>query len=127
MPGFEQMLQSRIAQKASSLPPAGTVDPYQLMMRRKSGEPELPTVQSWPDEDVKALDSFCQKHGILGISSKMNPKLVLMQLKRQIGDYSDVPLEERVPEGYEKIGTPNTYGPSYPYSQAVLKKQILHG
>jgi len=129
MPGFEQMLQTRIVQKASanSLPPPGTVDPYQLMLQRKNGELSLPEIQQWPEEDVRALDTFCQQHGILGISSKMNPKLALMQLKRQVGNYSDVPLEERVPEGYEKVGTQNTYGSSYPYSQAVLKKQILHG
>jgi len=129
MPGFEQMLQHRISQKASAtnLPPAGTIDPYDLIMRRKRGEAELPPVQTWPEEDVKALDAFCQKNGIVGISSRMNPKLVLMQLKRQVGNYSDVPLEERCPIGYEKVGTVNTYGPNYPYSQAVLKKQILHG
>ena len=57
----------------------------------------------------------------MGVSSRLNPKLALMQLKRQVGDYGGVPLEERVPEGYEKIGTPNKYGPNYPYSSAIAK------
>jgi hypothetical protein len=130
LPGFEQMLQNRIAQKASlsgQLPPSETVDPYKLMLQRKNGDPTLPMVQQWPEEDVKELDAFCQKNGIIGVSSRMNPKLVLMQLKRQVGDYTDVPLEERCPLGYERRGTPNKYGPTYPYSEALTKKQILHG
>lgn len=131
LPGFEAMLQQRIAQKSGTtpLPPPGTVDPYKLMMQRKSGVPDapLPNAPQWPEEDVKALEDFCQKNGIIGFSTRQNPKLALMQLKRQIGDYSGVPLEERVPEGYERIGTPNKYGPGYPYSEAVVKKQILHG
>jgi hypothetical protein len=74
-----------------------------------------------------ALNNFCQKNGIVGISSHMNPKLVLMQLRRQVGDYTDTPLEERCPAGYERQGTPNKYGPNYPYSEAMTKKQVLHG
>ena len=130
LPGFEQMLQNRIAQKISatdSLPPCGTVDPYKLMLQRKNGESTLPPVQPWPEEDVMALNNFCQKNGIVGISSHMNPKLVLMQLRRQVGDYADTPLEERCPAGYERQGTPNKYGPNYPYSEAMTKKQVLHG
>lgn len=133
LPGFESMLQQRIAQKSginSPLPPAGTVDPYKLMMQRKSGEMapiDTSVTQQWPEEDVKALTDFCQKNGIVGMSTRQNPKLALMQLKRQIGDYSEVPLEERVPEGYERLGTPNKYNANYPYSQAVVKKQIIHG
>lgn len=133
LPGFESMLQQRIAQKSginSPLPPAGTVDPYKLMMQRKSGETtpiDPSTIQQWPEEDVKELDDFCKRNGILGVSARMNPKLALMQLKRQIGDYSDVPLEERCPIGYEKIGTMPNYNPNYPYGAAMLQKQIIHG
>lgn len=133
IPGFESMLQQRIAQKsgvAGPLPPPGTVDPYQVMLQRKRGETtpiDPSTIQQWPAEDVKELDDFCKRNGILGVSSRMNPKLALMQLKRQIGDYSGVALEDRVPEGYERAGTPNKFGPNYPYSEAVVKKQVLHG
>ena len=133
LPGFENMLQQRIAQKSGvsgPLPPPGTVDPYQILLQRKRGETtpiDPTTIQQWSEEDVKELDDFCKRNGILGVSSRMNPKLALMQLKRQIGDYSGVALTERVPEGYERVGTPNKFNANYPYSEAVVKKQVLHG
>lgn len=134
LPGFDQMFQQRIATKTGAtpgpLPPPGTTDPYQLMVQRKKGEikeVDPATVQKWPEEDVKELEDYCKRMGVMGFASRMNPKLALMQLKRQLGDYSGVPLEERVPEGYEKCGTVNKYGPNYPYSEAIRKKQILHG
>ena len=130
LPGFDNLLQQRIAQKNAPLPPPSTADPYNLMLQRKKGEiKEIDpvTIQKWPEEDVKELEDYCRRNGIVGFASRMNPKLALMQLKRQVGDYSGVALEDRVPEGYEKVGTPNKYGPGYPYSAAVAKKQILHG
>jgi hypothetical protein len=131
--GFENLLQQRVAQKSAiegPLPPAGTIDPYQLLLQRKKGEIkeiDPATIQEWPSEDVKELEDYCRRNGVVGVSSRLNPKLALMQLKRQVGDYGGVPLEERMPEGYEKIGTPNKYGPNYPYSDAISKKQIIHG
>ena len=130
LPGFENLLQQRIAQKSVALPPPGTADPYNLMLQRKKGETapiDPATIQKWPEEDVKELEDYCRRNGIVGFASRMNPKLALMQLKRQVGDYSEVALEDRVPEGYEKAGTANKYGPNYPYSEAIRKKQILHG
>lgn len=134
LPGFENLLQQRIIQKAVSangpLPPAGTTDPYTLMIKRKQGETapiDATTIQKWPEEDVQELEDYCKRNGIVGVSSRMNPKLALMQLKQQVGDYNGVPLEERCPLGYEKLGTPNKYGSNYPYSAAIAKKQILHG
>ena len=100
------------------------------MVKRKKGETspiDPSTVRKWPEKDVTELEDYCQRNGIVGFASRMNPKLALMQLKRQVGDYSGTPLEERVPEGYERVGTPNKYGPNYPYSSAIAKKQILHG
>ena len=133
LPGFDQMFQQRIAQKSATagpLPPPGTVDPYEVMVKRKNGETapiDSTTIHKWPEEDVKELEDYCRRNGIVGFASRMNPKLALMQLKRQVGDYGGTPLEERVPEGYENMGTPNKYGPNYPYSAAIAKKQILHG
>jgi len=133
LPDLNSALAMRIAQKKAvegPLPPPGTTDPYQLMLKRKAGDtaPVDPaTIQTWPEEDVKALEDYCKRQGIIGFASRMNPKLALMQLKQQIGDYSGVPLEERVPEGYEKRGTPNPYSSNYPYSEAMRKKQVLHG
>ena len=132
LPGFDSLLQQRIAQKSGvdgPLPPPGTVDPYQVMLQRKRDETPIDpaTIQQWPESDVKELDDYCKRNGILGVSSRMNPKLALMQLKRQLGDYSGVALEDRVPEGYERSGTPNKFNANYPYSEAVVKKQVLHG
>ena len=142
LPSIGQILQQRLAAKGIAangpLPAPGTVDPYELMMARKQAslrgepvkQPEPPPVQKWPEEDVKALEDYCKKMGILGFATQMNPRIALMQLKQQMGDYSGVPLDDRIPEGYEKIGTQNPYGPNYPYSNAVRgveKKQVLHG
>ena len=133
LPGFEQMLQNRIAQKSgttNSFPPVGTVDPYKLMIQRKQGETapiDPATIQQWPEADTRELEEYCKRNGIMGISSKLNPKLALMQLMRQVGDYTGVPLEERCPTGYEKIGTTSKYNSNYPYEEAIHKKQIIHG
>lgn len=142
LPDISTMLAQRLAQRGVTvngpLPPPGTVDPYELMMAKKQAalsgnpvkQPDLPIVQQWPEEDVKALEDYCKKMGVMGFATKMNPKIALMQLKQQMGDYSGVPLEDRIPEGYEKIGIKNTYSPNYPYSSAVKtveKKQVLHG
>lgn len=129
---LDVMLAQRVAQK-TSLPPPGTVDPYQVMLQRKkqaeTGEaPPLPA-QQWPEADVKALEDYCKKMGIVGFSTRQNPRIALMQLQKQFGeDYTGVPLEERIPAGYEKVGThSNQYGPGNRYSDSVTKKQVLHG
>lgn len=133
LPDLGAVLAQRLAVKMGQTPtpPPGTVDPYQLMMQRKKGESMeiAPTVvQKWPEEDVKALEDYCARMGIMGFNcGKMNPVAALAMLKKQVGDFTGVPLEERVPEGYEKRGTPSAYGPNYPYTEAMRKKQILHG
>lgn len=111
---------------------AGTVDPYQLMLQRKQAEttePDAKTIQKWPEADVQALNDYCAKMGIQGFScGKMSPIAALAMLRKQLGDdYTGVPLEERIPAGYEKMGTKTVYGPNYPYTQAMQKKQVLHG
>jgi len=137
IPDLGAALAQRIAAKkadesGTTLPPPGTVDPYQLMIQKKRGETaEInPTeIQKWPEESEKKLQDYCTKMGIVGFNSgRMHPLAALAMLKKQYGDdYTNVPLEERVPGGYEKLGTPSGYGPNYPYSQAMQKKQILHG
>jgi hypothetical protein len=132
IPDFSNTLINRITTRNNSDDTVSKqwVDPYRLMLQRKQGEtaPIDPSVvQKWPEEDVKALEDFCRRNGIVGMSSRQNPKLALMQLKLQIGDYSGVPLEERCPIGYEKVGTRPNYNPNYPYSEALTKKHIIHG
>ena len=136
MPDLSSVLTQRImAKKAeasgTTLPPPGTVDPYQLMIQKKKGETaeiDPSTIQKWPEEATKKLQDYCAKMGIFGFNcGRMHPIAALALLKKQVGDYSDVPLEERIPDGYEKRGTHSGYGPGYPYSQAINKKQVLHG
>jgi hypothetical protein len=134
MPDLAAALTQRIASKkaeeaGTTLPPAGTVDPYQLMMNKKSGvEPKVENLPTWKKEEVQTLEDYCKKVGIVGFSSgRMPPLVALAMLKRQYGDFADVPLKERVPQGYEKIGTTNEYGANYPYSAAIQNKKILHG
>lgn len=136
MPDLQAVLAQRIAARQAEVnptnPPPGTVDPYQLMLKRKNAETaqvDPSTIVKWPEESIKQLQDYCTKMGIVGFNSgRMHPLAALAMLKKQFGDdYTNVPLEERVPVGYEKRGTPSGYGPNYPYSQAVNKKQILHG
>lgn len=134
LPDINALLAQRIAARqseASGTPAPGTFDPYEMMIKKKRGEPievVQPEVQTWPEEDIQKLQDYCKKVGIVGYNcGRMHPLAALAMLKKQFGDYSDVPLEERVPEGYEKIGTKSTNNPNYPYSQATTKKQILHG
>lgn len=138
MPDLSSVLTQRImAKKAdasgTNLPPAGTFDPYTALLNRKKAETAeidpSAVKKSWPDESVKKLEDYCNKMGITGYScGVMNPIAALALLKKQFGeDYTDVPLSERCPAGYEPIGTPSKYNSNFPYSQAINKKQILHG
>lgn len=134
---FAQRMAQKIAAKnaeRSPLPPAGTVDPYQLMIKKKQQaetevEADTSTVVKWPAEDIQKLQDYCAKIGIVGFNcGRMHPLAALAMLKDKYGqDFTDVPLNERVPAGYEKLGKPSAYGPNYPYSEAIKKKQILHG
>jgi hypothetical protein len=142
-PDVSELMAQRLAQRIATkqadvstgtLPPPGTFDPYQVLIKKKkmeeSGEIDPKTVQQkWPEEDVKKLQDYCTKMGIYGFSSgRMPPLAALALLKKQFGDdYTGVPIEDRIPEGYAKRGTISNYGPNYPYTEAMRKKQILHG
>jgi len=136
VPDLSSALSQRIVAKQTNInganPPPGTVDPYQLMLQKKRGETveiNSETTIKWPEEDVKKLQNYCSKMGVHGFNSgNMPPLVALALLKKQFGDdYTGVPLEDRIPEGYEKRGTLSGYGPNYPYIDALKKKQILHG
>lgn len=123
-PNLGTALAQRVVQKQSINTSApGTFDPYQAMLKKKESEtaPVDPSaIQQWPKKDVKALEDYCLKMGIVGFScGKLPPIVALAILKRQLGeDFTDVSLEQRIPTGY---------GPNYPYSQVIQKRQILHG
>jgi hypothetical protein len=137
LPDMSSALAQRITAKQGTMagvnPPPGTVDPYKLMLQRKNNteasDIDPGKIVRWPEADVQKLQDYCMKMGIYGFNSgRMHPLVALSQLKKQFGDdYTDVPLEQRVPEGYEKKGTLSGYGPNYPYSQAMKQKQIIHG
>jgi hypothetical protein len=137
LPDFGSVLAQRAAAakagvNSTDLPPEKWIDPYKLMLQKKramdSGNINPNTVVRWPEEDTKALQDYCSKMGIYGFNSKLHPKIVLAQLKKQFGeDFSGVPLEERCPLGYEKLKVGQKYNPNYPYSETTQHKQILHG
>ena len=138
LPDLSAALAQRIAARqaemnGTTLPPTGIIDPYQALLQKKKstelGEVAPINVIKWPEADVKKLQDYCTKMGIVGFNSgRMPPLAALAHLKKQFGDdYTDVPLENRVPEGYEKKGTLSGYGPNYPYTEAMRRKQILHG
>jgi hypothetical protein len=123
LPDITQLLKQRLSdKKVSSTPvPSGVKDPYTMMVKRNRvekglEEPELPPAQIWPQEDMDALQAYCQKMGILGFRCTMHPRLALQQLKQQCGDYSEIPLENRTPIGYQKLGT-----------KAPSEKRLMYG
>lgn len=96
-----------------------TFDPHKLMVNKKKIEDgetvDLPEPIKWPEKDMKALNDFCEKYGILGFNcGRMSPIAALAFLKNKMG-IADGPLEERVPYGYTKIG------------QSNHKPSLLHG
>jgi len=116
MPDLETVLIQRISQKQAST--NNQFDPYQAMIKKKEAEniPVDPTtIKQWPEEDVKRLQDYCQKMGIVGVNNaRMPPVVMLALLKRQFGeDFTGIPLEERLPVGYQKINSD--------------KKQVIYG
>ena len=67
----------------------GDFDPFVEMMKCKYQEDNLDidlTVPQHNEDDVKELEDFCLKHGIVGFNcGRMNPKAALQMLKSKIG------------------------------------------
>ncbi len=132
IPDFNALLAQRLAPKLTQ-PNLPGFDPHAVMVKKnkiEKGEiaPELPPEVKWPEDQVKALEDFCTKHGIMGFQcGRMSPIAALAMLKQKIGDYSETPLSERVPYGYERAGTPNRYNANFPYYRPQDKRQILAG
>jgi len=78
-------------------------DPYQTMIQKKKMESGEIPIQKWPEKDIKALETFCKDHVLIGIScGRMSPVAVIALLKQKLG-IIDEKLEERVPYGYQRI------------------------
>ena len=89
--------------------------------------PDISSIVRWPEADVKVLEDFCKKYGVLGFDcGKMSPIAALAMLKNMLG-IVDGPLENRIPSGYEKMGVKSNYSPNDPYQSVFQKKDILHG
>ena len=106
VPSFEQMMTKK------TIVNDGGFDPHKLMINRKreeTGEIQ-PQKQSWPERDIKTLEDFCLKYGIIGFNSgKMSPIAALALLKQKLG-VIDSPAENRVT-----------------YSDSINKKILLTG
>lgn len=108
IPSFDTMLAKKIPSPTSS-----EFDPHMLMVKKRlidSGEnvSNIPK-QSWPEKDIKALEDFCLKYGIIGFNcGKMSPIAALAMLKQKLGVIE--PTENRVT-----------------YSDAMNQKILLKG
>lgn len=131
LPDFGMMMAQRLASKVQSS--GGDFDPHAMMIKKHKVETgEVPvnttTEVQYPEEEIKALEDFCTKHGILGVNyGNRPPSVILALLRKQIGDYSDTPLEGRIPIGYQKKGTINQYSVNYPYQKPSDKRIVLNG
>ena len=131
LPDFGQLMVQRLAPKLNN--PTG-FDPHAVMVKKnqiEKGEivPDTTPEVKWPEDQVKALEDFCIKHGILGFNcGRMSPIAALAFLKQKIGGFEDISLSERVPHGYEAMGgTPSRYNANFPYSLPQDKRVILNG
>jgi hypothetical protein len=127
MPDFNQLLTKKVEAIK------GGFDPHQLMVKKKlidAGESQdLTPKREWPEKDIKTLEDFCNKMGIVEYNcGKMSPIAALAMLKQQLG-VVEGPLEERVPLGYQKLGS--KFNSNYSYTQMVKEKTeqkgLLHG
>ena len=103
IPSFESLLANRLQPMVTT---NGSFDPCASLVKRKQrGEDTvLPAVQQWPEEEIKALEDYCKKIGLIGFSlGKLSPRMTLNMLKSKFGDFTGIPLENRIPMGFEKI------------------------
>ena len=131
-PNFSEMMARRLmGGKPVEAKPTNGFDPYKVMVQKKESDDGKPidtsSVVKWPEQDMKVLEDFCKKYGVLGFScGQMSPIAAVSMLKNMLG-IADGPIEQRVPPGYEKLGLKSSYNPNSPYQSAIQKKDILHG
>lgn len=134
IPDFQQLLFQKIQNNktsTSTVDPNG-FDPHIIMVKKNKedkGEIPVDTTPSpkWPEKDLKALEDFCKQHNIIGFQcGRMHPAAALFMLKQKVG-YTNIPLEDRVPEGYEKKGTPHPHNVNYSHHLRSDKRVILNG
>ena len=99
IPNFELILKQRLATTSATNSNA-TVDPYQMMINKKhqpkSQITDIP-VQVYPESQIKALEDYCKKMGIVGYNcGTIPPGAALALLKNQLGDYTVSPTEQSI-------------------------------
>ncbi len=68
-------------------------DPYKLLLKQKSlsDDPKRIPKVYFDECDIKALETFCNQHGIMGMNfGNMDPKAVLRMLKTKMGVLEEV-------------------------------------
>jgi len=108
VPSFESLASNRV-----QVIKDGAFDPHQLMVKKKltdAGDAvDMTPKQTWPDQEIKALEDFCLKYGIVGFNcGRMSPVAALAMLKQKLGVIE--PTENRVT-----------------YSDAMNKRTLLKG
>ena len=130
IPDFTQMLKQRVVPAVQPNLPG--FDPHTIMVKKNKIEKgeispdSIPQVK-WPDGDIKVLEDFCSKYGIIGFScGRMNPIAALAFLKNKMG-IDERQLEDRVPYGYQRRGTPSIHSANFPYQHQTDKRTVLNG
>lgn len=73
---------------------------HALFLKRKqqqdNGE-NLPPIKQYSDDDIKALEEFCNKYGILACNfGNMHPKAALQMLKSKMGIIENNPPTKKI-------------------------------
>jgi hypothetical protein len=130
IPDFTQILKQRVATAVQPSLPG--FDPHAMMVKKnqiEKGEiaPDPVPEVKWPEKDIKALEEFCKKYGIMGFNcGRMSPTAAMAMLRNMMG-IDERPLEDRVPYGYQKSGTPNLHSANFPYQHPTDKRVVLNG
>lgn len=117
-PDFDAMtyLHQKLGDKTAKFPTG--FDPHQMMVDKNNGQSDI-SIKSFSEKDVKKLEDFCKKMNIVGFNcGRMHPLAALAMLKEKLG-YCD-------PEESKNTNREG-YGPNYPYTERMQKRQLLKG
>jgi len=70
------------------------------LFKKKTGEEQPSPIQQFDEKDVKELEDFCKKMGILGFNTSLNPRDALKMLKCKMGI---IQSKEHINEENKKI------------------------
>jgi len=65
------------------------------LFKKKTGEEQPSPIQQFDEKDIKELEDFCKKMGVLGFGcGTMHPKAALRMLKARMGIQDTPPIVE---------------------------------